>query len=176
MRMCVQVDGNCEDGLERISLRALCELLFSMDLNLRTKLLEEIQSQWDAVDSAPPVVTLDEYFLGNTDEECIAPNQVGYGRPALADVYARLQAIAQKPNVQAVLVGIHDEWQIVMDDPTAWPPAENVHIYTSATIEEVEQWIEGLAADGVGEGWPYRVPPAAPPVAPGMKVLTVYWD
>jgi hypothetical protein len=147
-----------------------------MDLNLRTKLLQKIQAQWDADASAPAVVALEEYFLGNTDEECIAPNQVGCGRPALAEVFARLRQITQKANVQAVLVGIHDEWQDVRDDPTAWPPAENVHIYTSAPLDEVEQWIEGLAADGVGEGWPYRMPPAAPPVGPGMNVLTVYWD
>jgi hypothetical protein len=56
------------------------------------------------------VVTLDEYFTGNTDEECVAPNQVGYARPALAELYARFKAIQQKSNVQAVLMGIHGDW------------------------------------------------------------------
>jgi hypothetical protein len=77
---------------------------------MRDTLLGKIQTQYDEDPAPPPVVALDEYFTGNTDEECIAPNQVGYGRPALAEFYSRFKAIQQKPTVQAVLVGIHGDW------------------------------------------------------------------
>ncbi len=124
----------------------------------------------------PPVVALEEYFAGNTDESSIAPNQFGYGRPSLAEMWARFREIQQKPNVQAVLVGIHDDWVEAKTEPDVWPAAENVHIYTSASSEEVERWIEGLEADGAVEGWPYGMHPAAPKLDPGFEVFSVCWD
>ena len=50
---------------------------------MRQKLIDKIQQLYDQEPNVPPVVQLDEYFSGNTDEECIACNQVGYGRPPL---------------------------------------------------------------------------------------------
>lgn len=64
-------------------------------MNARERLLAKIQTQAEQDSDTPPVVTLDDYFSDNTDEECIAPNQVGYGRPPLADFYARFKAIQQ---------------------------------------------------------------------------------
>ncbi len=52
-----------------------------------------------------PVVPLAAYFEGNDFEECIAPNQWGFGRPPIAELYARLAAIAEKPEVEGVYVG-----------------------------------------------------------------------
>jgi hypothetical protein len=137
--------------------------------------LAKIRAQHDQDSNAPPVVTLDEYFIGNAVEDSIAPNQVGYGRPALAELYARFKEIQEKPSVQAVLVGIHDDWTEALKYPDVWPTAENVHIYTTASAREVEGWIEGLAADGAIKGWPYGAP-SAPTPRPGYKVFTVCWD
>ena len=142
----------------------------------RDILLTKIQAQSAEDSQCPPVVALDEYFIGNTDEESIAPNQVGYGRPALAELYARFREIQEKPSVHAVLVGIHEDWTEALRDPDVWPAAENVHIYTTASTREVEGWIEGLAADGAIEGWPYGGHPSAPTPRPGYKVFTVCWD
>src|SRR4051794_37386983 len=109
--------------------------------------------EWEEGDP-PPVVTLDSFFEDNGDEYSIAPNQWGYGRPALATMYQTFKAIAARSDVQAVLVGLHDDW-----NDEAWaeriPPAENVHIYTSAGQGEVEEWVAELRSDGVIEGWPY---------------------
>ena len=33
-----------------------------------------------------PLLTLDEFFDGNPEEDSIAPNQWGYGRPSLAEM------------------------------------------------------------------------------------------
>jgi hypothetical protein len=139
-------------------------------------LLAKIQAQVEQDATTPPVVTLDEYFIGNSDEECIAPNQVDYGRPTLAEMYARFKQIEEKPNVQTVLVGIHGDWTESLEHATLWPAAENVHIYTSASAEEVEQWIAGLEADGAIEGWPYGMHPSAPALKEGYKVYSVCWD
>lgn len=143
---------------------------------MREALLAKIQAQYDEDAAPPPVVTLDEYFTGNTDEECIAPNQVGYGRPSLAELCARLKTIQEKPNVQAVLVGIHGDWTESFKYRESWPAAENVHIYTTALPEEVQAWISGMEADGAIEGWPSGMHPLAPQPNPGYQVFSVCWD
>jgi hypothetical protein len=145
-------------------------------MDMRDALFAKIQTQYDADPAPPPVVTLDDYFTGNTDEESIAPNQVGDGRPPLAELYARFKTIQHKPTVQAVLVGIHGDWRTSRKHPQLWPPAENVHIYTTASVKEVEAWISGLAADGAIEGWPYGMHPSAPQPNPGYQVFSVCWD
>ena len=127
----------------------------------------------------PPVVDLDLYFAGNADEESIAPNQWGYGRPPIAQLYARFLEIAARPEVEKVLVGLHQDWcDYGQADVEAkcFPPAENVHIFTSAGQDEVERWIAGMEADGVIPGWPYGKPANAPEPSEGYAVLSVCWD
>lgn len=145
-------------------------------MNAREQLLAKIQAQVNQNAKTPPVVLLDEYFSGNTDEDCIAPNQVGYGRPSLSDFYARFKEIQARPDVQVVLVGIHGDWGEAMKEPETWPYAENIHIYTTASAEAVQEWIAGLESDGTGEGWPYGMHPSAPEPDPGYQVITVFWD
>ena len=123
----------------------------------------------------PPVLDYVMFFDGNTDEESLAPNQWGYGRPTMAELYARFAQIAQRPDVERVLVGLHGDW----DDPAfadGFPPAENVHIFTTASAAEAEKWIDGMQADGVIEGWPYGKPCNAPEPSAGYAVLSVCWD
>lgn len=143
---------------------------------MKDQLLAKIKTAVDLDAKAPPVVTLDEYFLGNTDEECIAPNQVGYGRPTLAEMYNRFKDVEQRPDVQAVRVGIHGDWVEALTVPELWPAAENIHIYTTASARQVEEWISGMESDGVIEGWPYGMHSLAPKPKPGYKVFSVCWD
>jgi hypothetical protein len=143
---------------------------------MRAELIEKIRSLVAQSSTAPAVVELDEYFVGNTQEDSIAPNQVGYGRPSLADLHAALKTIRDRPEVQAVLVGIHDDWVQSLEAEDIWPAAENVFIYASASRSAVEGWIAGLAADGVVRGWPYGKHPAAPEPQRGYQVYAVCWD
>ena len=123
----------------------------------------------------PPVLDYAMFFGGNSDEESLAPNQWGYGRPSMAELYARFAQIAQRPDVERVLVGLHGDWDepVFADD---FPPAENVHIFTTASAAEAEKWIDGMQADGVIEGWPYGKPCNAPEPSAGYAVLSVCWD
>ena len=123
----------------------------------------------------PPVVDFHLYFEGNTEEECIAPNQWGEGRPPIAELYARFMEIAARPNVERVLVGLHSDWNDE-DYADTFPPAENVHIFTSASKSEVESWLSGLCSDGVLKGWPYGKPRGAPEPAKGYAIFSVCWD
>lgn len=44
-----------------------------------------------------PMLTLSEFFDGNTVEDSIAPNQYGYGRPSLAEIWGTLRKIEALP-------------------------------------------------------------------------------
>lgn len=142
-------------------------------------MLSKLRSYLDSLSlreqDTPPVVDLHLYFEGNTEEECIAPNQWGNGRPPIADIYKRLQEIAARPTVERVLVGLHDDWR---DDDyrDTFPPAENVHLITSASKAEVESWLDGLHSDGVVKGWPYGKPTNAPEPSKGYTVFSICWD
>jgi hypothetical protein len=131
----------------------------------------------------PPVVPLEDYFEGNTEEYSIAPNQVGEGRPSIERMYEILKAIKARPDVQTVVVGLHPDWKNAMDDPDMWPAGEHIHIYTTARSRDVENWVMELRCDGVlGAGlffrnpWPHGKHAWAPEPLPGYRVLTVVWD
>ena len=142
----------------------------------RETLLERLQ-KLDEIDSKHfPVVSLDEYFMGNEQEDSIAPNQWGYGRPSIRDIYTRLKAIEERSDVQGVFVGLHQDWAEALEDDELWPAAENIHIFSSAPQDIADAWVEGFESDGVGTGWPYGKHAATPDPIDDHQVYTVYWD
>lgn len=144
-------------------------------MDARKTLLDKLEAL-DALDEDHlPVVTLDEYFDGNAQEDSIAPNQWGYGRPTLREIHAHFQAIARRPDVQGVYVGLHQDWGMALECDD-WPAAENIHVISSATQADAERWLEGLEADGLITGWPYGKHAAAPEAGEGFQVYTVCWD
>lgn len=145
-------------------------------MTTRSELLARLQTLSEADPSGCPVVTLDEYFVGNDDEESIAPNNWGYGRPSIQVIYSHFKEIESRADVQGVYVGLHDEWSEALEDDELWPAAENVHVISSAPESEVQLWVEGLEADGVGTGWPYGEHKLSPKPKDGYTVYTVYWD
>lgn len=123
-----------------------------------------------------PVVTLEDYFEGNTDEECIAPNPWGEGRPSVREIYARFRQVASRDDVAGVHVGLHHSWGEALEDEV-WPAAENIHVIASVDQDTANEWIAGLHADGILAGdWPCGRHAAAPVVPEGFRLYTVYWD
>jgi hypothetical protein len=144
-------------------------------MNHREKLLSKLAALGKIDESHLPVVTLDEFFVGNDQEDSIAPNQLGFGRPPVREMYDRFKEIEAREDVQGLFVSLHFDWRDFFEDST-WPLAENVHIISSAAQDLVEFWIEGLEADGISPGWPYGRHVAAPEPLPGYQIHTVYWD
>lgn len=144
----------------------------------RNALIDQIQAAVATAGAHPPVVALEDYFDGNDQEDSIAPNQIGSGRPSLADLYRRLQEISRRDDVQAVLVSVHDDWVEALNSPDVWPAGDCVHIYTSAPRSDTEAWIEGLSSDGLIDGWQRGrgTHPQAPAPIPPNRILTIVWD
>lgn len=50
-----------------------------------------------------PLLTLDEFFDGNSEEDSIAPNQWENGRPTLDEMWKKFREIEKLPNVALIL-------------------------------------------------------------------------
>src|SRR5262249_3625496 len=94
---------------------------------MREQLIARLKSA-DPTSDSPPVVSLEDYFEGNTQEDSIAPNQIGFGRPSLERMYEILKAIKARPDVQTVVVGLHPDWTEAMNHPDVWPAGDHIHI------------------------------------------------
>jgi hypothetical protein len=121
-------------------------------------------------DGPMPLLTLDEFFDGNTEEGSLAPNQWGYGRPPLAELAERLRRIERRPDVAWVRVQLHPE-TVEMGELTA----EAVAVCSTADEAACTAWVEGFEADGVVSGLvdAYRDVPGVPD---GATVWSVVWD
>jgi hypothetical protein len=151
-------------------------------LKKRNNLIAAIMAQYDAGADGQvmPVVPLDDFFDGNWDEHSLAPNMVGYGRPPLQECYRILREIRDRPDVQDVLVAIHETpYADDAEDVDIWPDSDTVYIVTTCSREEVARWAAPLKPDDIGNDWfcnTGKKPPAAPDLEPGSKVFALWWD
>ncbi|MFI9787862.1 hypothetical protein ACIHEI_30785 [Kitasatospora sp. NPDC051984] len=117
-----------------------------------------------------PLLSLAEFFAGNTVEDSLAPNQWGYGRPPLAELAAGLARIADRPEVAWVRVQLHPE---TLD--LAELLAEAVAVCTSADAASCESWAAGWESSGVVNGLVDEYLDV-PPVPVGMAIRSIVWD
>jgi hypothetical protein len=122
----------------------------------------------------PPIVTIEEFFEGNTAPLSIAPNLDG--EPGREFFYEKLKAIRSREDVREVWLNIYDLSSLIHGDENGWPMAENVHILTSAAESTVQAWGEELHSDGAIEGWPYGQAALATPASDGFRWWALAWD
>ena len=61
-----------------------------IELDAFKKLMEEN-------DDRLPLLTLNEFFEGNTAEDSIAPNECGFGRPSIAEIWELMRNLEKRP-------------------------------------------------------------------------------
>jgi hypothetical protein len=122
----------------------------------------------DAPGTPRPLLTLDEFFLGNTHVGSIGCNIQPI--PAPERLYVLFRAISGRPEVLDVCV------QITMFDDPEWPFSDTVYVMTSASPDEVASWFPPeLRPDETWAGFadqtyePYVVPA-------GVKPVACWWD
>lgn len=153
-----------------------------ISLERRNSLIHKILAQYDdgAGGEVLPVVPLEDFFEANWDEHSLAPNMAGYGRPSLRECYRILRDVRDRPEVQDVLVAIHET--PYADEPLdleIWPDSDTVYVLSSASRDQVAAWVSSLKPDDIGDGWSCNTgkkPMAAPDPLPGMKVYALWWD
>lgn len=137
----------------------------------------EVLGRAAAEGGALPLLTLDEFFADNEQQESIAPNQWGYGRPPLQTIRQRLSTLQEAADVAWIRIQLHEE-TINTDSPDL--SAEAVAICTSATAEEIERRLDTdfLQSDGVIEGLVYPSDwfTEIPAVPEQHRLLSLVWD
>lgn len=123
-------------------------------------------------DGPLPVVSIDDFFAGNSDDASIAAN-LGDQHPGVAKFHSVLRSIREEPWVQEVLVEIQE---ISDDTPSGWPYSDRVYIIATASMTVIEGLVRPLKPTLIDTGFAHGVPPAAPALRPGMTVYSVWWD
>jgi hypothetical protein len=143
-----------------------------MDLNRRHELIKRIKEQGlPTANKQRPVVSLEEFFIGNDDLGSIGCNLADH--PGIQKFYNILKAIREKHEVQDVLIEIHE---VEESDESMWPFSERVYILTHCTREQVKKWVSELEPDEITEGYGGGVPPAAPQLEAKVTAYAVWWD
>ncbi|MFI1584609.1 hypothetical protein [Embleya sp. NPDC020630] len=140
----------------------------------------ELIARSEAAGGALPLLSLDEFFVGNHAQDSLAPNQWEVDRPAdarpeLAEIHRRLRVLQEAPDVAWIRVQPHDD--LVCRGGIM---AEAVAVCTSASTREIERRVdhESLCADGAIEGLVYRVDRFTdlPDIPEGHRVVSLVWD
>lgn len=146
-----------------------------MELDTFKKLMQEYGERL-------PFLTLDEFFNGNMEEDSIAPNQWGYGRPSLAEIWEVLHKIESMPNMAWVRVVLHNDTEIEERDGKEILNllGESIALCTTAQPAEIEKLAncEWLCSDGV-----FAIKDSElnffshiPPIPDGFQCLEIVWD
>jgi hypothetical protein len=118
-----------------------------------------------------PLVTLEEFFLGNDDYGSIGCNLSPMLGPQF--FYEKLKFIRSQPNIQDVLVGITE---INEEDLTMWPFSDRIYLFTKATLEDIAHWTAALRPDAVEQDFAQRRPGSATELKAGYQCFSLWWD
>ncbi len=155
--------------------RDLRRIVTMIELNTFKKLLKENEE-------CLPLLTLDEFFNGNTEEDSIAPNQWEFGRPTLSEIWDMLQKIELMPNIAWVRVALHDDTEIVENNGAEELALAGDTIVVCTTIlpTELEKLVncEWLCSDGVItiEASELNTYSCVPPIPENYNCLEIVWD
>lgn len=61
--------------------------------------LNAFKKRMEEADGRLPLLTLDEFFEGNTEEDSIAPNDCDFGRPSIAEIWELMWELEKRPPV-----------------------------------------------------------------------------
>lgn len=146
-----------------------------VELDTFKKLLEENEG-------CLPLLMLDEFFNGNTEEDSIAPNQWEFGRPTLSEIWDMLQKIELMPNIAWVRVALHDDTEIVENNGAEELAlaGDTIVICTTILPTELEKLVncEWLFSDGVItiKASELNIYSCVPPIPENFSCLEIVWD
>ena len=143
-----------------------------IELSTFKKILEENEERL-------PLLTLDEFFNGNTVEDSIAPNQWEFGRPTLSEIWDILQKIEIMPNIAWVRVALHDDTEIVENDGTEKLvlAGDTIVVCTTILPAELEKLVncKWLCSDGVLKT-KSNIYSCVPPIPENFDCFEIVWD
>ena len=147
-----------------------------IELNEFIKIINECENRF-------PLLTLDEFFSENKVEDSIAPNQCGFGRPSLAEIWDMFKKVEAVPNVAWVRVALHDDTDIVEHNGKnvleLW--GDSIVVCTSLRKRDLEKLVncEWLCSGGAEEINIFDLDnlfSCRPIVPEGFRCFEIVWD
>jgi len=132
----------------------------------RAALIGSLKSRVGEIDR-PILVSLEEFFEGNTDYGSIGCNLTPMLGPDF--FYKVLTLIRSRSEVLDVLVEVTD---INEHDTMAWPFSDRVHLIATASREQVLEWSAELQPDSVED----CCLPGASACRSGTHIWVLWWD
>ena len=149
-----------------------------MDHEARRRLVIKVTQMLEEGNTLP-VVSIEDFFEGNTDEQSIGVNLLPRQHIGLAGFRNVLENISSKPEVKSVHLELTEI--PVLDDPAddeIWPTACVAFVITQASLEDVTQWVAPLHPRDVCLGWCVKasvnVPVAEADLQPGWRIVRVW--
>lgn len=129
-----------------------------------------------------PLLTLKEFFEDNPFEYAIAPNDVGYGRPDLEEIWEYMKKVEKMPHIAWVRVALHDDTEIVEqdDEEKLLLYGDTIVICSDLNCEELEELIDyrWLCSGGIETttDWIEEYHFNIPEIPDGYDVHEMEWD
>lgn len=130
-----------------------------------------------------PLLTLDEFFEGNTVEDSIAPNDYGFGRPTIAEIWELMKKLEQMPSVAWIRIELHNDTEIVEYDgkEVLVLAGESPIICTSLSASELEtlaecEWLHSGGAEERTTSNLDSLFSCRPSVPDGFHCFAIVWD
>ena len=147
-----------------------------IELDAFKKLMEEN-------DDRLPLLTLNEFFEGNTAEDSIAPNECGFGRPSIAEIWELMRNLEKRPDIAWIRIELHDDTEIAEYDgkEVLVLAGESPIICASLPAMHLERYArcEWLHSGGAEE-WDISSMDSLfscrPPVPEGFCCFAIVWD
>ena len=143
--------------------------MLSLAYTMNDNLISEIKRQLSIFPDESPIVSLEQFFYGNTDESSIGCNLLNH--PGIDVFNSVLLKIRKQENVQDVLIEIYE-----YEDVGEWPYSERIYMLTSASKSEIEDWVKELGPTEVDEGWIDDCVVGKPVLRNGYTVFNLWWD
>lgn len=130
-----------------------------------------------------PLLTLEDFFADNINEDAIAPNQWGYGRPHLSEMHETYKKLERMQNVAWVRVALHNDTEIYYQDgkEVLYLSGDSIVLCTTLLPDEVESIVncKWLCSDGVVEKDYMQLTnifSEVPDVPEGYTCMEIVWD
>jgi len=137
----------------------------------------------DKNDNRLPLLTLDEFFEGNTAEDSIAPNDWEFGRPSITEIWQLMRELEKMPHIAWIRIELHNDTEIIEYDgrEVLVLAGESIMICTSLPASELEVLArcEWLCSGGAEEWKPSEIDcifSCRPPVPDGFRCFAIVWD
>lgn len=143
--------------------------------------LDAVQKLMEENEDHLPLLTLDEFFEGNTAEDSIAPNDWEFGRPPIAEIWDKLRKVELMPDIAWIRIALHDDTIGLFNDTEKILYGDSVIICTSMQGAELEELVNcRWLCSGGAEEWETSdldsIYSCRPPVPDGYQCFAIVWD